>query len=126
MPEFDLPSSFESGLAQRIREVIGVGDFEQVRVAVPQFERLEGEVWLYPDDAETLDALRSAPKDVLRSTGCRCWKDDLWLFPGEWFSCIPEGYPVVNILEEEKSFDPDEMSRDIRFGCLSYGFRRDG
>lgn len=45
----------------------------------------------------------------------------LWLFPKEWYSHIPEGYEIIDILERKHKFQYGETSNDDRFGALAYG-----
>lgn len=52
------------------------------------------------------------------------WEDDHWLYPGEWYDYIPEGYEVVTITGKKEPFRKGKTDDDIRFGCLPYGFKR--
>ena len=45
-----------------------------------------------------------------------------WLYPGEWYDHIPEGYEVIGLSGENYKFAKDESDDDIRYGCLPYGF----
>jgi hypothetical protein len=49
----------------------------------------------------------------------------LWLFPGEWYEHIPEGFEVVTLRFQRERFTRRETDNDIRFGCLAYGILKD-
>ncbi len=111
-----------SELAHKIRELIGVGDFEEVGVILPQFERTDNRaVSIAPKDAEWLDVLKGAPFSILRDLGLQCWDESLWLFPAEWYDYIPEGYEVVDINLKIEKFIKGETDDDRRYGTLAYG-----
>lgn len=105
----------------------------KIQIITPQFERERGyrEPGAPPEDWE---ALKSMTKEALLEIGMRPWgaKKDadlkpipgaptLWLFPGEWYSAIPAGLPIVDICFVEKTFHPKFTDDDIRFGMLSFG-----
>lgn len=46
---------------------------------------------------------------------------DLWLFPAEWYSAIPAGFPVTDINGCIEPFLPGTTDDDRRFGLLAYG-----
>jgi len=46
-----------------------------------------------------------------------------YLIPVEWYNIIPVGYPVVDIFGKKKKFTK-KLSKESRYGCLSYGFIR--
>lgn len=50
--------------------------------------------------------------------------EDIILFPGEWYHCIPNGFMVTGLYGEEYPFEKNKTDDDIRFGCLAYGIRR--
>lgn len=111
-----------SELAHKIRELIGVGDFEEVDLLLPQFDRTDGKVVsIMPESAEWLDTLKTAPLAILRDIGLQQWDDEVWLFPAEWYDYIPEGYEVVDINHKTKQFHQGETDDDQRFGCLAFG-----
>jgi hypothetical protein len=126
MPEFDLAFGDENPLAKQIREALGVGDYEKVRVVTPQFERTDGKTIKYfPKTEAEFDALKKAPKDILIDIGLKLWDKGHWLYPGEWYDFIPEGYPITDINGVTEPFRKGKTDNDIRFGCLAYGFKRD-
>jgi hypothetical protein len=101
-------------------------DAPTINVITPQFEREDGkEPAPAPKTREDWAALRDASRETWAEMGMRRWSEEsgLWLFPGEWFDHIPAGFEVVDIHENRVVFDPDEMSRDQRFGVLAYGLR---
>ena len=111
-----------SELAHKIREAIGVGDFETVECILPQFDRTDGRtVSIAPPNAEWLDSLKNAPLKVLADLGLQCWDKNLWLFPAEWYDYIPEGYEVVDINDETEPFHKGISDDDSRGGALPYG-----
>lgn len=101
---------------------------EKIVAITPQFERHPDadEPANPPESLDEWEALREADPEKLQALGMRRWADDLWLFPGEWFDAIPEGFEVTTILDETLKFDPEQQSRDIRFGCLAYGVEING
>lgn len=129
MSDFILPALGTSELADLIRSAVGAGPFEEVVVRTPQFTRIDGnDPWWTPQRAADFDALKTAPDDFLRSLGLGIWDEEdgkqHWLYPGEWFNAIPEGYPLVCIDGKTYAHNRDETDDDIRFGCLAYGFVR--
>ncbi len=46
------------------------------------------------------------------------------LFPGTWYSKIPENYIVIDIGGQKEKFKTGISDNDIRFGALPYGFIR--
>jgi len=128
MGEGQLAFGDEHPIAHEIREMLGVGPYEEVSVLTPQFERPEGgkPPWT-PKTAEEFDKLPSMSEKALRFLCCKPWDDMdngmvLWCYPGEWYESIPAGYEIVDIFNETESFVPGETDDDIRFGCLPYGF----
>lgn len=120
--EAELQFGDVSELAHRVREAIGVGDFEAVQCILPQFDRTDGKtISIGPPDAAWLDTLKKAPKKVLADLGLQCWDKNLWLFPAEWYDHIPEGYEIVNINFKTEPFRKGQTDDDRRFGCLAYG-----
>jgi hypothetical protein len=127
MPEGELAFGDESDLASLIRRALGIGPYEKLDVVTPQFERDDGiEVKVRPMSADHLDRLKRLPDDVLRRIGVGVWdKGDDWthyLFPAEWYECIPAGYSITDINGETEAFVPGETDDDRRGGMLSYGW----
>ncbi len=127
MPEGELEMGDVSELASRIRDALGVGPYERVEIVTPQFEREDGiEVRVRPQNAEHLDRLKKLPEDVLRRIGVGIWdKGEDWthyLFPAEWYECIPDGYMITDICGDEEAFVSGETDDDIRCGMLPYGW----
>lgn len=110
-----------------------------MKFILPQFTRPDGEPGpaAPPADREAFDALSTLPDTALEELGLRPWgrefeHDDgtetgrtLWLFPGEWYSAIPAGLPVVDINFRVRAFAPGKTDNDIRFGCLAYGIAKE-
>ncbi len=126
MPEETLDFGDTNELAHRVRKAIGVGDYEEVRLITPQFDREDGKkVTYFPTCAEDLDALKKAPKDILLDLGLKLWCEGHYLFPVEWYNHIPNGYVVTSISDEDEPFEHGKTDDDRRFGMLAYGFKRE-
>lgn len=143
MPSGKLKPASEHFLAAKIRDAIGAGPDEDVEIVTPQFTRPPGdpEPAAPPSTREEWEALSSATRQELRERGLCCWggffwnggwqeteeqaaaTHEVWLFPGEWYSSVPEGFPIVNIFNVDGQFQRDVTDDDIRFGCLSFGVR---
>lgn len=120
-------------------------------VVTPQYERTYNlEINWKPETKDELETLiKSAPKDILKKMGVGIWTtydtlekdiqeglepdepitymnpgDIHYLFPGEWYNLIPEGFECVDIFGEKELFSLGKSDDDIRFGCLGYGFVR--
>lgn len=125
MEEHRLAFGDESALAKKVREMLGAGDYDEVRVTLPQFNREDGKsIRYFPTTKEEFDGLRKAPDDILKDLGLQQWEEGHWLYPAEWYDYIPEGYIVTAIDDEEKPFQRGVTSDDRRFGCLAYGFKK--
>lgn len=81
-----------------------------------------------PANAVQWEALRTFDEAALRRRGLASWSDDaddpargLMLFPGPWYSSIPEGYEVVDIFGKKELFKRDKLDNDTRFGFLAFG-----
>ena len=112
-------------LAKKIRDLLGVGNFEEVGVILPQFERVDGKTITYvPTTIAEYDALKNAPDEILKDIGMGKWDEKTWLYPFEWYDYIPEDYEVVSISGKTEKFQKGITDNDIRFGCLAFGFSR--
>lgn len=49
----------------------------------------------------------------------------LFIFPGEWYNAIPNGFEVTTIILSKSVFDKNTFNNDVRFGCLSFGVIRE-
>lgn len=133
MGEFELKKVSESDMdsvdvVSELRDAIGAGPEDMVRVATPQFERTPN----MPDpSAPPADwgSLAEYGEVALREMGCGAWDDPdergtvLMLFPGEWYSSIPRGLSIEDINGNLETFEPGLTDDDIRFGCLAFGVR---
>lgn len=123
MCECTLVSGDTNPLSKKIRDMLGVGDYDKVKCLFSQCERVDGKVVTYiPSTVEEYDALKNAPDDILLDIGLRQWDEDIWLFPKEWYDYIPDRYEVVDIRGNTKKFKLHVCSDGIRLGCLPYGF----
>lgn len=112
-------------------EAIGLKKGAEVQIMTPQFERTyEIEIDFIPKTKEEIDLIISTASDEnLRKMGCAVFnelpnKDLLWLFPGEWYDHIPNGYIVTGLGLSKYPFEHGKSDDDIRFGVLPYGFVR--
>jgi hypothetical protein len=134
MPTSKLKKASQHSVARAIRQAIGAKTNEPVEIVTPQFTRPKGEPEpaRAPEGNAGFDALREADPIQLKALGMRRWgrKEDasgkefgpmLWLFPGEWYTAIPNGYPITDINFHLENFERGLTDNDIRFGCLSYG-----
>jgi len=109
--------------------MLGVGPYDPVGIATPQFHRVDGIVpRRAPGTAEGFDKMMRLPHDVLVRIGVSVWASgEGWmhyLFPGEWYDYIPEGYMVMAINDKNKAFVHGQTDNDIRYGMLPYGWIR--
>jgi len=119
-------------LASALQRILGAGSGEKIEIITPQFERPDQRrVKWVPRSADDLDRLReNATDDELVELCLGRWRDPdeegnvLWLFPGEWYEHLPDGYTITTIFGKEEPFKRGETDDDIRFGCLPYGFVR--
>lgn len=74
------------------------------------------------DEFKSLDLKNRTEKQLIK-LGLRKWSNEtnLFLFPGEWFKIIPQGYNVVSISGKPQKFSKHTSDDDTRFGCLPYG-----
>lgn len=99
---------------------------DEIEIVTPQFERPDGAPEPSdPPSPEAFAELKHKSEGELLDMGMRRWPDNLWLFPGEWFDDIPEGYVIETVNGNKRRFNPERESRDIRFGCLAFGIRRE-
>jgi len=111
-----------------------------MKITTPQFTRPKSEPGpsAPPVGKDKFDALKSMSDIALKEMGLQKWgrmydsghesTDSgpmLWLYPGEWYSSIPNGYPIVDINFNEEKFCFGITDDDVRFGCLSYGFLKE-
>lgn len=112
-------------------------DKPEIAIVTPQFTRLKNDPIpaAPPADRAAWDALYTLDVIALREMGLGRWNDPtnpdlddaafggrtLMLFPGEWYSSIPEGFTIFSIVGPITSFKPGVTDDDIRFGYLAYG-----
>ncbi len=115
----------------RIREMLGVGPYDDVEVRGSVTAREDGrKVYWTPTTAEEFGKLKTAPAALLRELCLVPWEEPhgdgmmVWLFPAEWFEFIPEGYEVVTFRGARKPFAPGGTVDEQWLGCLPYGFVR--
>ena len=123
MSTFKLAFGDTSELAKVVRDAIGVGPYDEVEVATPQFKRTDGrKVTYFPSSPNQFEHLKTLKPEVLKALCMAQWDEKgLWLFPGEWYEFIPEGFVVTDINYKTEPFKKGATDDDIRFGCLAYG-----
>ena len=112
-------------IAKKIRDMLGVGDYDEVGCVLSQFERIDGKVITYtPTTIAEYDALKNAPDDILKDIGLSQWDEKIWQYPAEWYDYIPEGYEIIDIRGEIKKFQKGITDDERRFGCLAFGMSK--
>jgi hypothetical protein len=79
--------------------------------------------------SEFIDFIKSAPRNILEGVGIREWdtyEGNIvhYLFPGEWYSIIPDNFKCLTIGKRVEFFKKGKSDNDTRYGCLPYGFLR--
>lgn len=80
--------------------------------------------------AAFLAAVKKASTKVLFKLGFRAWDEpdktgkQLWLFPGNWYNVIPNGFTIYNFNGKPEKFKKGQTDNDTRFNCLPYGIIR--
>jgi hypothetical protein len=98
-----------------------------IEIITPQFQRTDGIKPVIPEsNTAWFDKLKELPHETLKAIGMGLWKEGYYLFPKEWYSFIPAGYIVTDINGDDEAFIPNVTDDNIRFGCLSYGFKKAG
>jgi len=108
---------------------IGLAPGEKAVFITPQFTRTDGRVVTYfPRTRKEFDLIKMLRPESLVKIGCQVWdehrftKEKHWLFPQEWYQCIPNGMEVITISGRKEKFQRGKTDDDIRYGALSYGF----
>lgn len=127
MAEGKLPLGDEHELAGRIREIIGVGPYDDVDVYIPSIGRTDGRrVYWIPEGVKQFDRLFELSREMLIDLGLQAWDGGEgwthWLYPVEWYGAIPAGLPLLTISGREEPFKSGETAAMAREGCLAYGF----
>ena len=129
--EFEILNADSPTFAEDFIRAIGVRPGEKISLVAPQFRRTNGVVVRYfPTTNAEFKALTQLSDENLKKIGLGCWgeipedrpTEMLWLFPGEWYECIPDGLEMVDIFGDREYFKRGVSDDDIRFGCLPYGF----
>lgn len=120
---------------------LGIKKGDQVNILCSPIEReYEIDIELEPDEEELKHIIKNVPRETLRKMGVGVWSvfndgeddnedylnsgDVHYLFPGEWYEHIPNGFDVVDINGKQEKFEKGVSDDDVRFGCLPYGFVR--
>lgn len=107
-------------------DATGFNEGDTLEITTPQFEREDGLKVAAPVDFSDWENLHIKDDNTLRAFGFRVWENDEkgkhWLFPKEWYSIIPDGFPIIDISGIKEEFKSGVTDDDCRFGCLAYGF----
>ncbi len=125
-----------NSIEELIKE-LGIKPGDTVNIASSQHEReYELEIKFIPQTADELNIIiQHTKKSELAKMGVRPfadWTDEAYLkegevhflFPGEWYKHLPEGFEVTGLSGEKYKFEQGVSDDDIRYGCLPYGFIR--
>lgn len=113
---------------EKLADALGLAPGERLNVITPQFTRTDGLAVAVSDIG--VAQLPGLSEESLKALGFAKWDepnpdgDVLWLYPGEWYSHIPDGHPVTCIDGQTSPWRAGEMDDDTRFGMLAYGFMR--
>lgn len=142
MKEKTLKEIYFSKLLEDLENTKGLifGAIEVRLIGLPTEREYSLELDFIPHDEGELESLiESTPGETLKKMGVRVWDEYnvydasttylypnkiIYLFPGEWYNFIPEGFKVVTINCEEVYFSKSKFDDTTQFGCLSYGFVR--
>lgn len=99
----------------------------EINIITPQFDRDDGLAVTYrPKGAADLDRIKQLPHEDMIKLGLGVWEhvNDCthYLFPAEWYDCIPDGYLVTFIDGSTEPFVRGETDDDRRFGMLPFGW----
>lgn len=115
----------DADFIDQLEDAIGCS-LAECNFITPQFNRVDGILpGRPPKDVKFFDGIKKAPDRILLQLGLQRWEAGHWLYPGEWYDSIPEGYRILDINGEEESFVHGETDDDIRCGCLAYGFMKE-
>lgn len=137
--EIKIVNSFE----ELIQE-LGFKPGDTIVIQTPCFHRESPiEINFIPHTKEELElVIQTASKENLKKMGVEIWDSYAaimedegkssylkegeyhYLFPGEWFKHLPNGFEVVGLFGERYPFIKETSDDDIRLGCLPYGFVR--
>ena len=130
--KFDVTLSMDDpNFIDLLANALGIDKGDDIEIMTPQFERTDGrEIKYFPKTMREFEAIKNLPEDELKKIGCQVWDREKgevhWLFPKEWYTCIPNGLSIVDINGVAESFKQGVTDDDIRFGALPYGFIQKG
>lgn len=110
-----------------LRKALGLAPGETLQIVTPQFKRTDGlKIGYFPRTEREYLALREMAPESLKAIGCQIWDRDEkgthWLYPHEWYSFIPDGLEIVDIMGNREPFTKGETDDDMRYGALAFGF----
>lgn len=97
----------------------------KIDIVTPQFTRTPdmGPEPSLPATDDDWRALQNMSVTEAKERGFGNWDGALFLFPGSWYSHIPDWLEVECINGDRSRWDAEVRDDDIRFGCLAYGVR---
>lgn len=117
-------------LIDHLKKELKLKNGDTINIATPQFDRgYDIEIDFKPSTREEMDLIvNTASRDNLIKMGFGVWSEKNnkvhYLFPHEWYDHIPDGYPLISVMDRKYNFKHGETDSDRRFGCLAYGFIR--
>ena len=106
MKKTKLPTSAQDPTARKIRKAIGVSDTAPVNYTMRPRDRdpRQPPPTTPPTDMAGFEALHKLTGAELTALGLGNWDGKIWLFPGDWYDHIPEGFPIENISNKKSLF----------------------
>lgn len=124
MKKAKLPTSAKNPTARKIRKAIGVSDTAPVNYTMrPRDRDPRQPPPSPPPDMAGFEALHKLTGKELTALGLGAWDGKIWLFPGDWYDHIPEGFPIENISNKKSLFERGKTPSDLGFGMLAFGIR---
>jgi len=104
---------------------------KEIKFITPQFKRSKPieDKYIPKSEEEFIKFMKKSDSKRLIEVGflifdTQCIKDKrygLFLFPGEWYDYIPNGFKITSISMNPITFINGQSDDDTRFGCLPYG-----
>lgn len=120
-------SGLDADFIESLKEALNLEAGTELTFVTPQFDRpIKQVISYFPTTVEEYDSLADFSEENLLKLGLGIWTRSPekihWLFPREWYSCIPEGYVLRAIDDTEEVFHNGVSDDDSRMGMLAYGF----
>ncbi len=119
----------DKNFVEKLTKALGIEKGEKITLMTPQFKRVDGRIIeYYPRTKREFECLPHLDKEELQKIGCQIWEKTNewihWLYPSEWYDCIPSGLEILGIFDDKEKFIKGVTDDDIRFGALPYGFKQ--